>query len=75
MDLLAKFNADTHTKEAVKEYMLNQLTKRAISDVFSGKETAGYVEAKKAIMDTFTQLEVEYRPSKSDKKPETPRNV
>lgn len=64
MNPLIPFQQDTHTREAVKAFMLGQLEEMTIEKVFANQPTTGIYEAKELIEKMFSRLEELYAPKK-----------
>lgn len=54
--LLNNFHNDTHTRDAVKEFLFEYLNKVALERVFSKESTEGIADAKEIIEEAFIEL-------------------
>ena len=54
--LLNNFYNDEHTREAVKEFFLQELDKYALEKVYAKEETKNIAEAKEVIEQAFSEL-------------------
>ena len=60
MDILRQFYSNEIEREAVKEFMIQNLKEMAVDRVFDKKAVAGIYEGKKAIEKAFDKLEELY---------------
>lgn len=60
MELLRRFNDDKHTKQAVKEYVIDFIGEEAKAMIFDRKDVAHIADAKDLIDKAFRQIEIEY---------------
>lgn len=57
---LHRFYNDDHTREAVREYLLDTLDKLALEKIYKREPVDGLADAQEAIENMFTQLGDEY---------------
>ena len=60
MQLLNKFYADFQVKAEVKAYLIEYLSKQAVSKAFAGEDTTGIKEAKECIDSAFRNLDRQF---------------
>ena len=61
-NLLGIFYKDEHTRNAVKEFMINMLEDMVIKKVFNNEPVTGIYEAKALVEKSFNKLEEIYEP-------------
>lgn len=59
-NLILHFNQDVHTKEAVKEYIIQVLRDEAVSRAFNGGETKHLADAKLVLEQAFEKMDLDY---------------
>lgn len=64
MEKLRDFYYDKHMSEQVYQFFMQNLNEKALSDVYSGKDTDGYKKAKEAIENAFNELNRKYAEKK-----------
>lgn len=57
---LNQFYNDEHTREAVKQFLIDQLDKLALERVYSGEDVKGIADAKETIEKSFIELKELY---------------
>ena len=60
MDVLRSFNGDTHTKEALKEYIISFIATEGVRRIFEREDVTAIADAKILIDKAFEQLENDY---------------
>jgi len=60
MEKIKLFVADEDLFNKVREELLKKLSEEALAKIFSGKEAAGYYEAKQVIENAFSQMKFDY---------------
>lgn len=69
MELLRRFNDDKHTKQAVKDFVIDFIGEEAKQMVFERKDVAHIADAKELIDKAFRQIEIEYGVQPKQSKP------
>jgi hypothetical protein len=59
--ILQKFNGDTHTKEALIEFMSDTIDREALSRMYEGKDVSHIKDAKELLIKCFQDLEEEFK--------------
>lgn len=72
MDLLNQFYNDEHTREAVKQFLLERLDGEALKRVYKGENTQGIADAQQVIVEAFGELQERYQ-FKKEKPAQSPR--
>ncbi|MGB1039029.1 MAG: hypothetical protein ACPGYY_10315 [Bacteroidia bacterium] len=66
-NLVATFYNDTHTRNAVREYILAVFNDKALKAVYQGENTEAYKPARDVINAAFSQMEAEFSPKEPKK--------
>ena len=64
MNPLIQFQQDEHTRDAVREFFIQQLGEMAIARVFEREDVSGIADAKETIDKAFSKLQDLYEPKK-----------
>lgn len=59
-DYLGRFIKDSATRDTVKEWLLSEVDKQVLSDVYADKDVRGYSTARKAINTAFKNAKAKY---------------
>ena len=62
MSTLQQFTNDKHTREDVRAYLVEQLSKMAVQRTFNREDVSHIADAKDAIEAAFSALKAEYLP-------------
>lgn len=60
MNLLAQFNGDTHTKEALLDYIHEHINTAALERMYKGQDVHYIKDAKELIDGAFDQLQEDF---------------
>lgn len=71
-ELLRRFQGDTHTKEALKAYLIATIGEEAKDKAFRGEDTSHIKDAHESITKAFDNLENEYGTKPVHTKTENP---
>lgn len=59
--ILQKFNGDTHTKEALMEFMSESIDREALTRMYNGEDVSHIKDAKALLLKCFQDLEEEFK--------------